>query len=85
MKLTSFPVHRPVLTSVIYIIVIVIGMFSLWRLPIDLMPEIEYPRLTVGTSYGNAGPQEVEELITKPIESALAGVQGIEEITSIFG
>ncbi|HLV31807.1 MAG TPA: efflux RND transporter permease subunit [Chitinispirillaceae bacterium] len=82
MKLTSFPVHRPVLTSVIYIIVIVIGMFSLWRLPIDLMPEIEYPRLTVGTSYGNAGPQEVEELITKPIESALAGVQGIEEITS---
>ncbi len=78
----SIPIRRPVLTTVIYIIVIVIGIFSLWRLPIDLMPEITYPSITVVTNYGNAGPQEMEELITKPIESALAGVQGIEEITS---
>lgn len=80
--IASLPVHRPVLTTVVYIIVIIVGLFCLWRLPIDLMPEIEYPRVTIVTSYGNAGPQEVEELITKPIEAALAGVQGIEEITS---
>ncbi len=78
----SLPVRRPVLTTVIYTIVIIIGLFSLWRLPIDLMPEITYPTITVITNYENAGPQEVEELITRPIESALAAVQGIDELTS---
>lgn len=78
----SIPIRRPVLTTVVYIIVIVIGLFSLWRLPIDLMPEITNPVITVITRYGNAGPQEMEELITRPLESSLAGVQGIEEISS---
>jgi HAE1 family hydrophobic/amphiphilic exporter-1 len=78
----TFPLRRPVLTTVIYIIVIIVGLFSLWRLPIDLMPEITNPTITVMTSYSNAGPQEVEELITRLIESSLAGVQGIQEISS---
>lgn len=78
----SFPIKRPVLTTVVYIIVIVVGLFSLSRLPIDLMPEITNPIITVITNYGNAGPQEIEELISRPLESSLAGVQGIEEISS---
>ena len=78
----QIPVRRPILTGVVYIIVIVIGLFSLWRLPIDLMPEITYPTISVITSYGNAGPQEVEDLITRPVESAVAGIQGIEELNS---
>jgi len=76
------PVRRPVLTTVVYLIVITIGLFSLWRIPIDLMPEITMPTITVITSYGNAGPQEVEELVTRPIESSLSAIQGIEQITS---
>ncbi|NLG17946.1 MAG: TolC family protein [Fibrobacter sp.] len=78
----SIPVRRPVLITVIYLIVIIIGLFSLWRLPVDLMPEVTFPSITVTCEYANAGPQEVEELITRPIESALAGIQGIEEISS---
>lgn len=78
----SLPIRRPVLTTVIYVIIILIGLFSLWRLPIDLMPEITNPVITVITNYGNAGPQEMEELISRPLESSLAGIQGIEEITS---
>ena len=46
------------------------------------MPEITNPVITVITNYGNAGPQEMEELITRPLESSLAGIQGIEEISS---
>ncbi|MDG5816672.1 efflux RND transporter permease subunit [Chitinispirillales bacterium ANBcel5] len=76
------PVRRPVLTTVIYLVVIVVGVLSLTRLPIDLMPEVEMPTISVTTRYGNAGPQEIEELVTRPIESALAGIQGIEEIVS---
>lgn len=78
----SLPIRRPVLTTVIYVIIILVGLFSLWRLPIDLMPEITNPVVTVITNYGNAGPQEMEEIITRPLESSLAGVQGIEELSS---
>jgi len=59
-----------------------IGSFSLSRLPIDLMPEITMPTISVITTFSNAGPQEVEELVTRPIEAALAGIQGIEEVNS---
>lgn len=78
----SLPIKRPILTTVVYVIIIIVGLFSLWRLPIDLMPEITNPVVTVITDYGNAGPQEMEELITRPLESSLAGIQGIEEISS---
>ena len=81
-SLIALPVRRPILASVIYLIIMVIGVFSLMRLPIDLMPEITMPTISVITNYENAGPQEVEELITRPIEAALAGIQGIEEISS---
>ena len=81
-SLIALPVRRPILATVIYLIVMVIGVFSLMRLPIDLMPEITMPTISVVTTFENAGPQEVEELVTRPIEAALAGIQGIEEISS---
>jgi HAE1 family hydrophobic/amphiphilic exporter-1 len=46
------------------------------------MPSVEYPTISVSTSYGNVGPQEIEELITRPLEESLAAVQGVEEISS---
>ncbi|MDR0306825.1 MAG: efflux RND transporter permease subunit [Chitinispirillales bacterium] len=81
-SLVSLPVRRPVLTAVTFLVILVIGFFSLTRLPIDYMPEITMPAVTVVTTYDGAGPLEVEELITRPIESALSALQGIEEITS---
>jgi HAE1 family hydrophobic/amphiphilic exporter-1 len=78
----SLPVRRPILTTVVYLVVMVLGIFSLTRLPIDLMPEITMPTVTVITTYENAGPLEIEELVTRPIEAAMAALQGIEEITS---
>ncbi len=82
MNIASGPVKRPVLTFVIFFIVVVLGVVSLSRLSIDLMPEITYPAISVITDYGNVGPQEMEELVTRPIEEALAAVQGVEEINS---
>ncbi|MDR0271875.1 MAG: efflux RND transporter permease subunit [Clostridiales bacterium] len=81
-SLLSLPVRRPILATVIYLIIMVIGVFAFMRLPIDLMPEITMPTISVITTYENAGPQEVEELVTRPIEAALSGIQGVEEITS---
>ncbi|MBN2589083.1 MAG: efflux RND transporter permease subunit [Sedimentisphaerales bacterium] len=83
MKISSFSVHRPVFTIMVVLIVILLGLVSLFRLPIDLMPDISYPTLSISCSYGNAGPQEIEELITRPIEQAMSAVPGVEEVTSV--
>ena len=82
MNIAKGPVERPVLTFIIFLIVVIIGFVSFTRLPIDLMPEITYPTISVVTSYANVGPQEIEEQITRPIEEAIAAVQGVEEITA---
>lgn len=83
MKLTNFSVGRPVFVTMVVLIVLLIGGISLMRLPIDLMPEIQYPTLTVATEYENASPEEMEELITRRVEEAVAAVPGVEEVTSI--
>jgi HAE1 family hydrophobic/amphiphilic exporter-1 len=82
MNIAQGPVRRPILTTIIYLVVITLGAVSFSRLSIDLMPEITFPTISVVTSYGNVGPQEMEESVTRPIEEALAAVQGVEEITS---
>jgi HAE1 family hydrophobic/amphiphilic exporter-1 len=82
MNIAQGPVNRPILTTIVFLIIITLGIVSFWRLSIDLMPEVTFPTISVITSYGNVGPQEMEELITRPVEEALAAVQGVEEITS---
>lgn len=83
MRLTQFSVSRPVLTVMAVLIVMILGGVSLSRLPIDLMPELTYPTLSVNTSYENASPEEMEELVTRLVEEAVAVVPGVEEMTSV--
>lgn len=82
MSLAEFSVKRPVATMMFYLIVILLGAVAFTRLPIDLLPEITFPSVTVSTSYQNVGPQEMEDLITRPIEETLAAIAGVEEISS---
>ncbi len=82
MNLARGPVHRPILTMMITLIVITLGIVSFFRLSIDLMPDITWPTISVSADYGNVGPEEMEFLVTRPLEEALAAVQGVEEITS---
>jgi len=65
------------------LVVVIFGAISLAGLPIDLYPEIEIPVAIVSTSYSGAGPQEIENLITKRIEGAIATVGNIDTINSI--
>jgi len=83
MNITAFSIRRPVFTVMLTLAVISVGVVSLSRLPIDLMPEIVYPTLNISTSYPNTGPEEIEQLITRPIEEAMSSVQGVEEIFSV--
>ena len=82
MNPARFTVSRPVFTTMVTLIAVIIGAVSLARLPIDLMPEVTYPTLTISATYENASPEEVEELITRPIEQAVAAVAGVESINS---
>ena len=83
MNIARFSVHRPVFTIMVTLIVIILGGISLFRLPVDLMPDITYPTLSISTTYENASPEEIEELVTRPIEEAMSAVPGVEEVTSI--
>jgi hydrophobic/amphiphilic exporter-1 (mainly G- bacteria), HAE1 family len=83
MKIANFTVGRPVFTTMMALIAVLVGAFSLTRLPIDLMPDVTFPTLTVVTNYENAAPEEIEETITRRVEEAVATVAGIEELTSV--
>ena len=82
MKLSEFSIRRPIFTWMVTFVIIIIGLVSLTRLPVDLMPEVVYPTLNVNASYPNTGPEEIEEIITRPIEEALSAVPGVEEVFS---
>ncbi len=82
MKLPGFSVRRPIFTTMVTLIVVIIGAVSLSRLQIDLLPEIELPTLTIRTGYEGASPEVMERLVTRIIEEVVATVPGVEEMTS---
>ena len=82
MFLTRLSVDRPVTTFMASLIVVLLGVIALSRLPIDLLPEMTYPTVSVITLYRGAGPEEVETLITRPIEQALSSVNRVERLSS---
>jgi HAE1 family hydrophobic/amphiphilic exporter-1 len=82
MSIYSASVKRPVSTILIFVILIVIGLYSLVKLPVDLYPEIELPFVTVMTTYPGASASDVESNVTRPLEDALNSVSNLKEITS---
>ena len=82
MDLPGFSIHRPVFTTMVTLMVVIIGIVSLGRLRIDLLPEIELPTVSVSTEYEGAGPEVMERLVTRIVEEIVATVPGVEEITS---
>ncbi len=83
MKLSEFGVKRPVAAVVLFAGVVAMGLFSLSRLNVDLTPKIDIPAVTVVTVYPGAGPREVEQRITKVLESELASVSGLDKMESL--
>ncbi len=82
MNLARASVRRPVFTSMLALIVVVLGAVALSRLQIDLLPSIELPTLTVRTQYEGADPIVMERLVTQIVEEIVATVPGVEEMTS---
>lgn len=77
-----FSVKKPVTITMMILIVIVLGVVSLSKLQIDLLPQMDLPYVMVQTSYSGAGPEEIENLVTKPLEQTVATVENIEAVIS---
>lgn len=79
----AFVARRPVAVTMLVLAVLVFGLVSLGRLPLTLMPDISYPRITLRTTWEGAAPEEVEQFVSRPIEEAMGVVAGKVSITSL--
>lgn len=82
MSLPLLSIKRPVLATVMSLLLILVGLISYDRLPVREYPEIDEPIVTVTTTYPGASAEIIESQITQPLEDALSGIEGIEYITS---
>ena len=82
MSIYSSSVKRPVTTILIFVGLMVIGLYSLVQLPVDLYPEIELPFVTVMTTYPGASASDIESNVTRPIEDVLNSVSNLKDLTS---
>ena len=82
MSIPRLAIERPVTMFMISAVIMLLGAISLVRLPVDLLPDVTYPSLTVRVGYGGVGPAEIEELIVRPLEQTLAAVPGLDQMNS---
>ena len=83
MTVTRIAIRRPVTVSMFVVAVTLFGLVSLERLTLNLLPDISYPSLTIQTDYEDAAPEEIENLITRPIEEAVGVASGLTRLSSI--
>ena len=82
MSLYASAVKRPVMTTLCFVAVAIMGLFSLQKLPIDLYPDIDTNTIMVLTTYQGASAQDIEQNVTRPLENTLNSVQHLKHITS---
>jgi HAE1 family hydrophobic/amphiphilic exporter-1 len=75
-------IRRPVATAAVYIALFALGAYSFWLIPVELLPDVDYPRLTVSAYWAGASPEALEAFVTAPLESAVRQVQGVRKVIS---
>ena len=82
MKLSEYSIKKPITTIMITLSVMVMGLISLSRLPLEYLPSVSFPFLAVNISYPSSSPEEVDRLITRPVEETLATLSGVVSFSS---
>lgn len=82
MRVTETAVKRPIATMMVFLIIITLGTTGFRYLPIDLLPPIEFPSLSISVNYPGVGPEEMEEIVTRQVENGVSGIAGIERVRS---
>lgn len=81
--LVGFSVRRRVTVAMVTVSLLLFGLIALGNLKVSLLPDISYPTLTVRTEYTGAAPQEIETLVSEPVEEALGVVKGVRKLRSV--
>ena len=82
MWISNTSIKRPVFATMFILSFVVLGIVSMTRLGIDLFPSVDFPFVNITTVYPGASPEEAETLVTKPIEDAVAGIEGVKRVES---
>lgn len=85
MKISELSIKRSVTTTMLVLLVILLGIISLGRISLDLFPNLNFPMAAVITNYSGVGPNEIETMVTRPLENALATSTNITSISSTSG
>ena len=83
MQISEISIKRPVLATVMNLVIVLVGLIAYDRLAVRLIPDVDVPIVTVATAYPGANAEVIETQITQPIEDALSGIEGIDFISSI--
>jgi len=83
MFLSNLSIKRPVVATVMMLTLVTLGLFSVRRLPIDLMPEVEIPVLSILTEFPGASPESVEREVSRKIEEAINPISGVKHVASV--
>ncbi|MDP3052643.1 MAG: efflux RND transporter permease subunit [bacterium] len=83
MNLPKFSVDKPVTITMMVLIIVVFGFISFSRLGLDMLPDIEFPVVSVITSYSGVTSEDIEDVLTKPIEDAVSTVKDVKSVSSI--
>ncbi|NOZ56226.1 MAG: efflux RND transporter permease subunit, partial [Calditrichaeota bacterium] len=82
MSLPEFSVKKPIATLMVMLSVLVLGVLAWQRLPLMLFPDLSWPNLSINIPYRSSSPQEVEQLITIPVEDAMGTLSHLQSISS---
>ncbi|MBN2160153.1 MAG: efflux RND transporter permease subunit [Spirochaetes bacterium] len=83
MNIARLSIKRPILITSIVFTIIFVGLISMNRLGIDMFPDVEFPYVVVQTVYAGSAPEEIENLITKPVEDTVSSISGLKHISSV--
>ncbi len=75
-----FAIHRPVAVSMFFLALMLVGVVSFRKIPVDLLPSINYPRLTVVTKYTDMPADDLERLVTQPLEEVVTALTGVRRV-----
>lgn len=83
MVLSDLSIRRPVLATVMSLVLVLLGLMAYERLPVREYPDIDAPAMTVRTVYPGASSEVIESQVTRPIEDSVAGIEGIKTLKSV--
>ena len=82
MKIWDVSIRNPVFITMVMLALVVVGVLAYLNMPLDFFPDVSFPTMAVITVYPGAGPGEVEDQLTRPIEEAMVTAPGVEEVQS---